>query len=773
MAPPHLNLDSPVNDLDHAPSPAINIQNTDRFPASPWNEYDTNWKFPSAPDIDAPNSNPYTPSYNGSFNSWGSRSVSWGGRERSDPVNMYEDTDIFMDDSSSSRPQREEEYNPQNYDGDIVGDLDDIPPTSFGGGGGGGSGGGPQLSFTPAIDTFVAPQAHSPAFSGASASSPGSDLDINNPSRTRSRASSVSSNPRPNPSTSPPAGINRTFGATLSFDSPGAPSFSVATHPPSSPSMKPNSPPALVIPGEDGGLAPPQNPHAPGLSSQGPAAGLSAPGVSIHIVPSTPVGGLEVESHGTENHGRDAPFQQLMDQSADGQQSSQGAYNVQGTVRLNDLACPDRRFSGVPSSESSHHERRSWGQTTSTPAPGSHPPTPQYHARNDSNPFQSHSRSGSSTHGSPPTFSPRPQMEFSGRMDFGHVSQAATSVAFDHRSPALSSGASSLHNSPLQGTHLDLSPSPRPVHDEFLLPDSDPGVSRRRAASERGRRWDINSSLGYSDGIGSLSLTGMGPTRGQGTVDPNDVLAPPDSAGSGQEAFGHAQYAHHPFENPHLLPRTAAAGGFAQSSSSDDFLSPGSVNLRRANSDSGHFPLHRRGVKSEDLRVPASQDLFAGYRGVGASNLLAPPGLGLLNVSSVGKRRGHDRHSSLGSHGHASVRSSPYPSPKASPARPSHGLPDVGSMTVFDTFGATGAGPDVSQLNTTNPPRRLVTTKATHDASSARRKNEPGFMCPVPGCGSTFTRSFNLKGNLNGRKGRTNVSDFFFFFSSFRPFALA
>ncbi|KAF8588222.1 hypothetical protein K439DRAFT_1335838 [Ramaria rubella] len=51
-------------------------------------------------------------------------------------------------------------------------------------------------------------------------------------------------------------------------------------------------------------------------------------------------------------------------------------------------------------------------------------------------------------------------------------------------------------------------------------------------------------------------------------------------------------------------------------------------------------------------------------------------------------------------------------------------------------------------MNTTDPPRKLVTTKATHDASSARRKNDPSFVCPVPGCGSTFTRSFNLKGHL-------------------------
>jgi hypothetical protein len=251
--------------------------------------------------------------------------------------------------------------------------------------------------------------------------------------------------------------------------------------------------------------------------------------------------------------------------------------------------------------------------------------------------------------------------------------------------------------------------------------------------------------------MGGLSLTGMGQTRGQETVDPNDVLAPPDSAGSGREGYlSQGQFAH-PYHNPLLHPRTAAAGVFNQSfPASDDFLSPSAVSVRRVKSE--HVPSHRRNVKSEDLHVPPSQhlDLLSNYRG--GSNLLAPPassGLGLLNVSGVGKhRRGHDRHSSLGSHGYTSVRSSPYPSPNASPARVPHGLPDVGGMNVFDTYGATAAGPDSAQLNTTNPPRKLVTTKATHDASSARRKNEPGFVCPVPGCGSTFTRSFNLKGEL-------------------------
>ena len=41
-----------------------------------------------------------------------------------------------------------------------------------------------------------------------------------------------------------------------------------------------------------------------------------------------------------------------------------------------------------------------------------------------------------------------------------------------------------------------------------------------------------------------------------------------------------------------------------------------------------------------------------------------------------------------------------------------------------------------------------VTTGRTANASHKRRKQEATFVCPVPGCGSTFTRSFNLKGLL-------------------------
>ncbi|TFY58136.1 hypothetical protein EVG20_g8265, partial [Dentipellis fragilis] len=42
--------------------------------------------------------------------------------------------------------------------------------------------------------------------------------------------------------------------------------------------------------------------------------------------------------------------------------------------------------------------------------------------------------------------------------------------------------------------------------------------------------------------------------------------------------------------------------------------------------------------------------------------------------------------------------------------------------------------------------KQQVTTTATQAASASRRRNDAHFICPVPGCGSTFTRRFNLRG---------------------------
>ncbi|KAJ7902082.1 hypothetical protein B0H14DRAFT_2669828 [Mycena olivaceomarginata] len=72
--------------------------------------------------------------------------------------------------------------------------------------------------------------------------------------------------------------------------------------------------------------------------------------------------------------------------------------------------------------------------------------------------------------------------------------------------------------------------------------------------------------------------------------------------------------------------------------------------------------------------------------------------------------------------------------------------------------GMAPGGPGVNHYPSANgvprlPPilqveKQQVTTSATQLASASRRRNEAHFVCPVPGCGSTFTRRFNLRGHL-------------------------
>ena len=116
------------------------------------------------------------------------------------------------------------------------------------------------------------------------------------------------------------------------------------------------------------------------------------------------------------------------------------------------------------------------------------------------------------------------------------------------------------------------------------------------------------------------------------------------------------------------------------------------------------------------------------------------------------------------SSGGSSARASPYPSPSASP-RPGYGpLPGgdynpmaMGRMGMGMDMGlGLGMAPDdlVKVAVPGQPEHKIavskvnVTTPSTADASQKRRKQPANFQCPVPGCGSTFTRHFNLKGHL-------------------------
>ena len=65
---------------------------------------------------------------------------------------------------------------------------------------------------------------------------------------------------------------------------------------------------------------------------------------------------------------------------------------------------------------------------------------------------------------------------------------------------------------------------------------------------------------------------------------------------------------------------------------------------------------------------------------------------------------------------------------------------DILAASVYAN-GSTPRLPPILQVE-----KQQVTTSATQAASASRRRNEAHFVCPVPGCGSTFTRRFNLRG---------------------------
>ncbi|KLO17086.1 hypothetical protein SCHPADRAFT_821976 [Schizopora paradoxa] len=145
-----------------------------------------------------------------------------------------------------------------------------------------------------------------------------------------------------------------------------------------------------------------------------------------------------------------------------------------------------------------------------------------------------------------------------------------------------------------------------------------------------------------------------------------------------------------------------------------------------------------------------------------------------MNPSSVGAHRrswsgGHHGHSRSLSRERAGLSASPYPSPHASPRVLPNDLPDGGlgvgmGMNMYGqpsppanhqqgvsvhVMGADANGnPTVQTAQSITVARQNVTTHATADASHRRRRTEANFICPVPGCGSTFTRHFNLKGHL-------------------------
>ncbi|KAH6913543.1 krueppel-like factor 16 [Coprinopsis sp. MPI-PUGE-AT-0042] len=121
----------------------------------------------------------------------------------------------------------------------------------------------------------------------------------------------------------------------------------------------------------------------------------------------------------------------------------------------------------------------------------------------------------------------------------------------------------------------------------------------------------------------------------------------------------------------------------------------------------------------------------AGAGGAGLAGLLGPGGVG-----------GHATHS-----------------PKSIDVNDFLGNASVSALNTLSAHGVSlgmgggGMHGHHGSMDHKPPPVQLVskpnvTTLRTANASHKRRKQDAGFMCPFPGCGSTFTRSFNLKGEF-------------------------
>jgi hypothetical protein len=291
----------------------------------------------------------------------------------------------------------------------------------------------------------------------------------------------------------------------------------------------------------------------------------------------------------------------------------------------------------------------------------------------------------------------------------------------------------------------------------FLSPDlnnSFSAASIRRSKSDSGGRHRTSRSedirpAGYDNMNGNNNNDGFGSAAGGGAY-----LYPPTS--------------HEDF----LLRQQ---GQQQQGGSTPQFLSPsmgGNVGLPQGGGHSGHG--HSLSMGSHPGYLPALPNAVEGGRG-GTHYRRASSGTRSERGTSVGawdpENGGQVR---IG----ANNRVSPYPSPNASPRGRYTELQRDGEFD-FTGVGISGRGSQSMHQGGTGPlqgqgmgsllqgPGGLqgpgsmqggrrqpatvvskpnVTTGRTANASHKRRKQEATFVCPVPGCGSTFTRSFNLKG---------------------------
>lgn len=315
--------------------------------------------------------------------------------------------------------------------------------------------------------------------------------------------------------------------------------------------------------------------------------------------------------------------------------------------------------------------------------------------------------------------------------------------------------------------------------DHYLVPQQ-PRSRSKSDTSTRPPTWDV------------ASLDSSSYNNNRTDVNINDILPSTSPQPQAHISFSSDAY-QSTFSNSGLQSHYSFAGKTAIDS---QFLTPDMAllapGLRRARSDSGRIPGHRHSRSEGGISYPPSAHSdFINRAAADKQQFLHPTEPG-TNI------RGHHRRSSSGSRDRGiggmgmhsapgSSRASPYPSPTASPLLGYDALPSIPAPQTLPVSSGMGRGRPISmppygassfglqsgaigeigqQLNTgpeltdMGPPlnnkaihatvsavsKPNVTTTATAEASERRRKTDANFACPVPGCGSTFTRHFNLKG---------------------------
>jgi hypothetical protein len=334
----------------------------------------------------------------------------------------------------------------------------------------------------------------------------------------------------------------------------------------------------------------------------------------------------------------------------------------------------------------------------------------------------------------------------------GAGSAGAPGLPFNFSASGQSNGTTTEHPVTVQG-------------DDYLLPPSPSRTRSKSDTSVRPSQWNFNQPPTSSQHL-DLDSSNVGSSR---PVQMNEVLPPLDIIQRPSSSASAIQTSYSSGSIPPPVPFT----GTSSQGNASSFLSPDfAVSLRRARSDGGGGPrLTHRQSRSEDLRMlgphansaiptfPPSRHVDFLAQQQRGSQFLHPPDIPPFV-------RGHHRRASSGSRERGSMagpnwgtmRASPYPaSPSGSPARHAAALPDPGlgsgqtplinnvtgemDRGYVDAYSHEPRGATPVAVSRPN-----VTTSATADASMKRRINDAKFQCPVPGCGSTFTRHFNLKG---------------------------